>query len=406
MKALLLTNEFPPYVYGGAGVHVEYLARELSKRIAVEVRCFGDQSIRSGHLAVSGHSFEEKRFPHTDAKLKRPLAALSRCVSFAATPTDADVVHCHTWYSFFGGVLAKLAYGLPLVVTTHSLEPRRPWKREQMGRGYDLSSWLEKTGLEMADAVVAVSEGMKADILRIFDVDPERVSVIYNGIDCEEYRSVEDTEPLGRFGIDPARPYVLFVGRITRQKGIFHLLNAVRHLPKELQAVLCAGAPDTGEIAREMEAAVARIRKERPDIVWIPEILDKPSLISLYSHAAVFCCPSIYEPFGLINVEAMACGTPVVASAVGGIPEIVTEGKTGFLVPIGDQDPVTFEPRDPDRFSRNLAGAILRVTEDPALGRRMGEAARQRAVDRFSWGAASEKLISLYGKLTETSRGL
>ena len=316
MKALFLTNEYPPYVYGGAGVHVDYLSRELAKTMPVEVRCFGDQKLAKGNLSVTGFELDASGFSCPKA-LQSVLGAVRRCTDFNTTNIDADIVHCHTWYSHFGGILAKLNYGLPLVITVHSLEPLRPWKREQLGGGYDFTVWLERTALEMADAVIAVSSETKADIERLFHVDPSRLHVIYNGIDPAEYRKIESTTELRRLGIDPAKPYLLFVGRITRQKGIIHLVRAIEYMDPGFQIVLCAGAPDTPQIAEEMKAAFERAKAKRADVIWVEEMVDKKTVYELYSHAAVFCCPSIYEPFGIINLEAMACETPVVASAVG-----------------------------------------------------------------------------------------
>ncbi|MEO6054633.1 MAG: glycogen synthase, partial [Chthoniobacterales bacterium] len=315
MKALFLTNEYPPHVYGGAGVHVEYLSKELAKRIQVEVRCFGEQQEGSKNLTVQGFDLDAKNFT-CPKELRSVFGAVQRCTDFNTAAIEADIVHCHTWYTHFGGILAKLNYGLPLVITVHSLEPLRPWKREQLGGGYDFSLWVEKTALEMADAVIAVSNETKADILRLFDVKPERLHVIHNGIDLDEYQKSEDTKVLKKHGIDPEIPYVLFVGRITRQKGIIHLVHAIKHLAPGFQVVLCAGAPDTPEIAEEMKTAVSKAQKERPGIIWIDEMLDRASTIEIYSHASVFVCPSIYEPFGIINLEAMACETAVVATAV------------------------------------------------------------------------------------------
>lgn len=394
MKALLLTNEYPPHVYGGAGVHVDYLSRELARLIDVEVRCFGDQDRRDGRLVVRGHAVDPSLLAAAPEKLRSPLGALYRGVSFNAEAIDADVVHCHTWYSHPGGIVAKLAYGTPLVATTHSLEPSRAWKRDQLGRGYDLSTWLEKTALEMADAVIAVSRAMKDDVERLFDVDPARVEIVYNGIDPDEYRASGGREALARHGIDPARPYVLFVGRVTRQKGILHLVRAIDHLPAGVQVVLCAGAPDTAEIGAAMAAAVARVQERRPGVVWIPEMLDKPTVIEMYSQAAVFCCPSIYEPFGIINLEAMACDTPVVASAVGGIPEVVVPEETGLLVPFAAA--ADGEPLDPEGYARDLAAALARLLADEPLRRRMAEAGRRRVVERFSWRAVARRTVAVY----------
>ena len=403
MKALLLTNEYPPNVYGGAGVHVEYLSRELAKLIDVEVRCFGDQDARTGRLRVKGYGYTEELYAPTDKPLRSPLQALERCIRFTADPVDAAVVHCHTWYTHFAGIVAKPAYGIPLVLTAHSLEPLRSWKREQLARGYDLSSWLERTAMTMADRVVAVSNGMKQDIVSLFDLPSERVSVIYNGIDTTEYRAVDTRAALDKYGIDPAVPFVLFVGRITRQKGVAYLVNALRHLRPGVQVVLCAGAPDTPEIGEQIAALVRAVQAQRPGVIWIREMVDKPTVIELYSRAAVFCCPSIYEPFGIINLEAMACGTPVVASAVGGIPEIIADGETGFLVPLGKQDPTTFEPLDAEGFSRGLATGINRLLADEPLRRRMAAAGRADVERRFGWDAIARQVVALYRELIEPS---
>ena len=367
MKALFLTNEYPPHIYGGAGVHVEYLSRELGRLMEVDVRCFGDQDERGDGPQVRGHQVPAGLLDDAAPQLESPLGALARCLSMAAPPDtgEADVVHCHTWYSHFGGVLAKLCHGLPLVITTHSLEPLRPWKREQLGRGYDLSSWVERTALGMADAIIAVSEETRQDVLQNFsNVDDARVRVIPNGIDTDEYRATGDRGALERHGIPEGLPYVLFVGRIARQKGIIHLVRAIRHLDPDLGVVLCAGAPDTPEIAEEMERSVADVRRDREHVYWIQEMLPRHEAIQMYSHAQQFCCPSIYEPFGIINLEAMACGKPVVASAVGGIKEIVLPEETGLLVPFEQQSEPPFEASDPDRFARDLA---RRVRQHPEL---------------------------------------
>jgi glycogen synthase len=314
-------------------------------------------------------------------------------------PVDADVVHCHTWYSHFAGIMAKLCYGTPLVVTTHSLEPLRPWKRDQLGRGYDASSWIEKTAIEMADAVIAVSKETKEDVLKFFNVDEKKIEVIYNGIDLQQYQKTKDTSALQKHHIDPTKPFVLFVGRITKQKGIIHLVNAIRHIDPETQIVLCAGAPDTKEIAEEMEQAVQAVQKERKNVIWIDEMLDKPSVIQLYSHATVFCCPSIYEPFGIINIEAMACHTPVVASAVGGIKEVVVHNETGLLIPLEQQTTAPFEPVDPDQFSRDLAAGINKVVSNKDLQISMAAAGRKRVENHFDWKAIAQQTAELYSSL-------
>jgi len=398
LRALLLTNEYPPNVYGGAGVHVEYLARELAKRIEVDVRAFGDQDVELGSLRARGVQVPLDLARIADT-LRPVLGAFARNLAWLAEPVDANVVHCHTWYSHLGGIVTRLAYGIPLVVTTHSLEPLRPWKREQLGGGYDASAWVERTAIELADAVIAVSRETREDVLRLFDVDSGRVHVIHNGIDTEEYRPTPASDALERYGVDLAVPYVLFVGRITRQKGIVHLVRALRHLDPDVQVVLAAGAPDTKEIATEMEAAVAEARRAHPRLVWIAEMVDKPGVRQLYSHAAVFCCPSVYEPFGIINLEAMACETAVVASAVGGIPEVVIDGETGILVPFEPAGGSSFEPRDPEGFERGLADAIMTLMGDPERRAAMARAGRARAVEQFSWSSIAAQTVELYRSL-------
>lgn len=398
MKVLFLTNEYPPHFYGGAGVHVDYLSRELARLMPVEVRCFGDQKWERENLKVTG--FELDASGYTCPKpLQSVFGAMQRCLDFNTTNIDANIVHCHTWYSHFGGILAKKNYGIPLVVTVHSLEPLRPWKREQLGGGYDFSVWVEKTALEMADAVIAVSRETKRDIERLFNVEPARVPVIYNGIDLDEYRKVETTTALQRHGIDPGKPFLLFVGRITRQKGIVHLVHAIPHMDPGFQIVLCAGAPDTPAIAEEMNAAVASAKAKRPDLIWIEEMVDKKTVIELYSQAAVFCCPSIYEPFGIINLEAMACETAVVATAVGGIKEVVVDGETGFLVPLDQMTESPFEPVDREKFSRDLAARINELMANPGLREKFGKAGRKRAEAKFSWSAIARETKALYESL-------
>jgi glycogen synthase len=398
MKALFLTNEYPPHIYGGAGVHVDYLSRELAKSIEVEVRCFGDQNSLGTNPAVRG--FELDASGYTCPKpLRSVFGAVQRCLDFNTIKIDADVVHCHTWYSHFGGILAKLNYGLPLVITVHSLEPLRPWKREQLGGGYDFTLWVEKTALEMADAVIAVSNGTKADVERLFRVDPSRLHVIYNGIDLDEYRPTDRTDALVRHGIDPTRPYLLFVGRITRQKGIVHLARAIPFMDRDFQIVLCAGAPDTPEIAAEMKAAVTEAQAKRGDIIWLEQMVDRETVHQLYANAAVFCCPSIYEPFGIINLEAMACETAVVASAVGGIKEVVVDGETGFLVPVEQMKESPFEPINPEKFERDLAARVNELMTNPELQKRFGRAGRKRAEEKFAWSTIARQTIKLYSEL-------
>ncbi|HEY6609287.1 MAG TPA: glycogen synthase [Candidatus Limnocylindria bacterium] len=398
MRALILTNEFPPEIYGGAGVHVDELTRHLRGLVELDVRTFGSASEDADGWRVQGyapaHSLEA-----TDERLRPMLAALSRDIAMVADPVDADLVHVHTWYTHLAGLLAKLAYGIPLVLTVHSLEPLRPWKREQLGGGYEVSSWVERTAITSADAVVAVSQGTREDVLRLFDVDPPRVHVIHNGIDPDFYRPDPATDALERHGVDASVPYVLFVGRITRQKGIIHLARAIRHLDPGIGVVLCAGLPDTPEIGREMADAVAAAQAERPNVVWIGEMVSRTDVRQLYSHAAAFCCPSVYEPFGIINLEAAACETPVVASAVGGIPEVVVDGETGILVPVELSADDPMRPVDPARFERDLADAINRLMADPALGDSMGRAGRRRAVESFGWASIARQTAGLYRSL-------
>ena len=398
MKVVLLTNEYPPHIYGGAGVHVDYLSRELAKTMDVDVRCFGDQTFEKGRLKVTGFEVDSSKFT-CPKPLRSVFGAVRRCTDFNTIKTDGDLVHCHTWYSHFGGILTHKNYGIPLVITVHSLEPLRPWKREQLGGGYDFSLWVEKTALEMADAIIAVSNETKRDIERLFKVDPSRVHVIHNGIDLDEYHKTKSTEARQRHGINLSQPYLLFVGRITRQKGIVHLVRAIEFMDRDFQIVLCAGAPDTPEIAAEMQKAIKQAKEKRSDIVWIEEMLDRQAVIELYSNAAVFCCPSIYEPFGIINLEAMACETAVVASAVGGIKEVVVDGETGFLVPLEQMKETPFEPTHPEKFSRDLAGRINQLMADPKLREKFGKAGRKRAEQNFSWSAIARKTEALYESL-------
>ncbi len=398
MKVLFLTNEYPPHIYGGAGVHVGFLSRELAKLMPVEVRCFGDQRLEEGNLKVTGYEIDTSNFS-CPKQLRSVFGAVRRCTDFNTTNIDANLVHCHTWYSHFGGILAKKNYGIPLVITVHSLEPLRPWKREQLAGGYDFSLWVEKTALEMADAIIAVSRETKADIERLFNVDPARVHVIHNGIDLERYRKVDSIAALKHYGVDPNEPYVLFVGRITRQKGFRHLLRAIQFMDRGFQIVLCAAAPDTPEMAEEMKAAVDAAKAQRPGVIWINEMVDQPATRELYSHAAMFVCPSIYEPFGIINLEAMACETAVVASAVGGIKEVVVDGETGFLVPFEQTQGGSFEPTDPERFARDLAERINQLMKNRPQREKFGKAGRKRVEDHFSWTSIAQKTKALYETL-------
>ena len=408
MRIALFTNEYPPNVYGGAGVHVEYLSRELARAEEgahqVEVLCFGDQHTTEGNLRVRGVA-PALPFSTQDPRHAKLLDALLRDLAIVAAVESPDIVHCHTWYSHLAGCLARSLTGAPLVLTTHSLEPHRPWKVEQLGSAYHASTWIERTAYENADGVVAVSEAMKDDVQSLYGVAADRVRVIHNGIDPEEYRPRPAPSTLRKLGVDPDVPIVLFVGRITRQKGILHLVRAIKYLTPGVQVVLCAGAPDTREIAADMTALVAEARRDaHTGIVWIPEMLPKDDVIALYTHAAVFVCPSVYEPFGIINLEAMACETPVVAAAVGGIPEIVVPEETGLLVPFESEGGDSPEPRDPGSFSRALAASVNQLMAAPERRAAMGKAARKRVVEHFSWVHIAEVTLEFYRELVERRR--
>ena len=376
MRVLLLSREYPPHVYGGAGVVVDHLSRALARHAAVEVRFFGDQAVPGPPLRVRGYAPWERLAGGPEVAYAPALEALSVGLAMARDPVAADVVHTHTWYVGLGGMLTQAIHDLPLVVTLHSLEPLRPWKADQLGTGYAVSTWAERLAVERAERVIAVSAQMRADILSHFQVAPERVVVIHNGVDADAFRRTEAREVLARHQV--REPYVLFVGRISEQKGIFQLLEAARALPDEVSLVLCASSPDTPELAARLQAAVAG----RPRVQWINAMLPVSEVVQLYSHAAVFACPSIYEPFGLINLEAMACGTPVVASRVGGIPEVVVDGETGWLVPPGDP--------------AALAEALRVSLADPTRARRMGEAGRRRVEAHFSWDRIAEHTLAVY----------
>lgn len=404
MKAALFTREYPPHVYGGAGVHVEYLSRELAKLINVEVHCWGDQQSDATSLQVRGAEPWSEITNGTTGKFKGALEALSLNLTQIKALSGVDVAHTHTWYVAMAGFLAKKLYGIPFVLTVHSLEPLRAWKAEQLGSGYAMSSWMEKTAILDADAVIAVSKGTKEDILRAYPtIDPAKVHVIYNGIDLAEYRKTSDTKALTDYGVDPTRPYVLFVGRITRQKGVTHLVDAIEFMPPGTQVVLCAGAPDTPEIAEEMRQKYSEAHKKNPRVVWIEKMVTKQEAIQLYSNAQVFCCPSVYEPFGIINLEAMACETAVVASATGGIKEVVVDGETGYLVPF-DPDATTGFPTQPDRFARDLAAKVTELLADPAKCERFGKAGRKRVEDVFSWTSVAAQTVELYRKLSQAQQ--
>jgi starch synthase len=390
MKIALMTREYPPEVYGGAGVHVEYLAREL--------RAFDD---------VTVHAWGTGDVPHAawdvlqgDAPELAALRAVSIDLTMAAKAKGADLAHSHTWYANLGGHLAKLIHGIPHVATVHSLEPLRPWKEEQLGGGYRLSSFCERTALENADAVIAVSNGTRGDILRVYpDIDPDRVHVIYNGIDTAEYTPDANTDVLEREGIDPNKPSVVFVGRITRQKGVQYLLEAAKAFDPSAQLVLCAGSADTPELGAEVERRVDELKATREGVFWIEQMLPKPDVIQLLSHATVFACPSIYEPLGIVNLEAMACEAAVVATATGGIVEVVVDSETGYLVPIEPGDDGTGAPRDPAKFAADFAQRVNALIADPAEAAQFGKAGRKRAVEAFAWPAIAEQTSKLYRDL-------
>lgn len=397
-KVLFLTKEYPPHIYGGAGVHVDYLTRELARLMSVEVRCFGEQQEERRNLSVHGFGAGTPEIKCSSG-LKSALDAARRGVDFNGAEIDADLVHCHTWYTHLGGMLAKLMYGIPLVITVHSLEPLRPWKQEQLGGGYNYSLWVEKTAIEMADAVIAVSQETKKDILSSFAISEKKISVIHNGIDLEEYIAQKEDTVLKKYGVDTNRPYILFVGRMTQQKGIIHLVRAIKYLNSYFQIVLCADAPDTPEFAWLIEKAIKEAQAQRPGIIWIRDMLPQKEMRALYSGASLFVCPSIYEPFGIINLEAMACSLPVVATAVGGIREVVIDGETGFLVPLTQRQDNPFEPCDPEQFSLDFAVRINQLMGDPVLRDKMGSSGRERVEKYFSWKSIAEKTARLYEQL-------
>jgi starch synthase len=392
MKAVLLTREYPPDVYGGAGVHVEYLAGHLARLVDVEVRCFGADRPPAGPGLPAVRAFDPSSFPADHTVLR----VLSVDLAMASGLTGASLVHSHTWYANFAGFLAKELHGLPHLVTTHSLEPLRPWKAEQLGEGgYALSRFAERTAIEGADAVIAVSEAMRADLLEVYpDLEPDRARTISNGIDADEYAPDHETDVLRSLGIDPERPSVVFVGRITHQKGVSHLLDAARWIDPSAQLVLCAGAPDTTQIADEVKAKVRALERSRGNVVWVREMLPRSSVIQVLTQASVFVCPSIYEPLGIVNLEAMACETAVVATAVGGIPEVVVHGETGLLVKFEPGE--RREPADPEALARALADAVNELLADPARAEIMGKAGRQRVLERFTWSEVARRTVELY----------
>lgn len=394
MRVDIVTKEYPPEIYGGAGVHVAEIVRALralagERDVDVRVHAFGAARDEVGTTSYAT--------PPGLAGANGALQTLGVDLEIVSDVAGADVVHSHTWYANYAGFLASLLHGIPHVVTAHSLEPLRPWKAEQLGGGYALSSYIEKTAYEQAAAIVAVSDGMRRDILHSYPaLDPGKVRVIYNGIDAEAWHPTDNPEVLARFGIDPSRPSVVFVGRITRQKGLPYLLRAARQLPPEVQLVLCAGAPDTPQILAEVEGLVQELQATRDGVVWIDQLLPRPELSAILSAATTFVCPSIYEPLGIVNLEAMACGAAVVGTATGGIPEVVVDGVTGRLVPIEQVQDGTGTPVDPDRYVHDLARTLIEVVSDPAAAAAYGRAGRERAVEAFSWARIAEQTAALY----------
>ena len=400
MKALLLTNEYPPHIYGGAGVHVDHIVREMAALSSgtdfFEVLCFGDQKQSDPHLRVLG--VPEISSAVSGLQRSKLGDTLLRNAVLTGTADTADVIHCHTWYTYMAGCLLKQILQAPLVVTTHSLEPHRPWKKDQLGDSYHATCWLEKTAMENADGIIAVAETMKQNVMDLYDINPEKIHVIYNGVDTRFFRDTSRHDIIKRYGIDLTRPYILFVGRITRQKGIMHLIRAISLLDPGVQIVLCASSPDTSEIAQEMETRVEKSRETTGrEILWISETIPLQDLPVLYSHAAVFVCPSVYEPFGIINLEAGACGTPVVAAGVGGIPEVVIHEETGLLVSFEAAEDA--EPRNPETYAADLAAAVNTLLRAPEKRVQMGAAARKRIEKQFSWTSIARQTMDFYHHL-------
>ena len=401
MKIALFSNEFPPNIYGGAGVHIDFLSQELAKLGQVEVRCFGDQNEDTQTMQVRGvNSSLTKMVDDSNPHIKM-FHNLSRNVEMSQATAEADIIHCHTWYTHLAGIFTRELLQVPLILTTHSLETHRPWKVEQLGNGYFLSRWIENKAYNTADGIIAVSEQMKEDVIEAYGVAPEKVTVIHNGIDPEFYQPTFNEKLLLDLGIDPNIPFVLFVGRITRQKGISGLKEAAKYFNKNCQIVLCAGAPDTKEIAEETELLIANLKKKRDGVILISEMLPREKIKVLYSHARVFACPSLYEPFGIINLEAMACETPVVGSHVGGIPEIIVEGETGYLVPLESISRTDFNPKNPEAFQKAFATKINLLLDDEALATQMGKAGRVRVLKIFSWKSIAQTTFEYYQKVID-----
>ena len=396
MKIALFTNEFPPNIYGGAGVHIDFLSKELAKLAEVEVRCFGNQEEHLKNMNVFGiQSSLTKMEDETNPNIKM-FHNLSKNVEMSQHTKHADILHCHTWYTHLAGIFSRELLQVPLILTTHSLETHRPWKVEQLGNGYFLSRWIEHHAYNTADGVIAVSEQMKTDVIKAYGVKPEKVTVIHNGIDPEFYKPTFDNQLLEELGINPAIPFVLFVGRITRQKGISQLISAAKYFNATCQIVLCAGAPDTPEIAKKTEELIADLKSQRDGIILISEMLPREKVKVLYSHARVFACPSLYEPFGIINLEALSCETPVVGSAVGGIPEIIEEGKTGYLIELESVSRTDFNPKNPETFQKNFAEKVNLLLADEKLAKSMGKAGRETVLEKFSWESIAKTTFNYY----------
>ena len=407
MRIALLSNEYPPHIYGGAGVHVDYLTRELvtleNGKHCLQILCFGEQKTSSENIMVQG-ILSRADLPFQDSRHKKLFDALYRNLVMAGSVKEADLIHCHTWYTHFAGCLLKELLDIPLILTVHSLEPHRPWKEEQLANAYAVSTWLEKTALLNADGVIAVSKSMKEDVQQLYGISAEKIRVIHNGINLDHYKPTFDEKIISSYGINPNKPFVLFVGRITRQKGIIHLINGIPHIDSAIQIVLCAAAPDTQAIDKEMKEKIEEARgNSKNQIIWISEVVPEDHLAVLYSHASVFVCPSVYEPFGIINLEAMACNTPVVASAVGGIREVVVHNETGLLVDFESGD--YFEPKRPEQFSRDLAAAINQLLASPEKLKTMGIESRKRVEQYFSWENIARQTLTYYRLVIETYRG-
>ncbi|WP_395067226.1 glycogen synthase [Flavobacterium sp.] len=399
MKIALFSNEFPPNIYGGAGVHIDFLSQELAKLGQVEVRCFGNQQEKNGSMNVIGIQSSLNKMEDLSNSHIKMFHNLSRNVEMSQHTLEADIIHCHTWYTHLAGIFSRELLQVPLILTTHSLETHRPWKVEQLGNGYFLSRWIENHAYNTADGVIAVSQQMKTDVVEAYGINPEKVTVIHNGIDPEFYKPTFNNDLLIEYGINPDVPFVLFVGRITRQKGISQLLSAAQYFNKNCQIVLCAGAPDTPEIAVETEQLIAELKLKRDGVILISEMLPRDKIKVLYSHARVFACPSLYEPFGIINLEAMACETPVVGSAVGGIPEIIVEEKTGYLIALESMSRTDFNPKSPEEFQKKFAAKINFLLENEGIATEMGKAGRKRVLDIFSWESIAKTTYNYYGEV-------